>query len=316
MSSLMSFIEARVDDYARSWPRSLQRDFNRYLREQMAERGGGQKALGRLPHYWLLLPSWLFHRYNSAKRRPEVRTDFLSDVLWGQYCIYLLVRMQDDLLDGQAHSLSLQFAADQFFIESEQTFSQHFRKESSFWRIFREYFRLTTRAVMEVDRLERQPGKMTRSRLSAHAKVCSIFKLGAAAVCMKCRRKKHLPAICRFSDELAISGQILDDLEDLEDDLLRGRFSYVANVVLEVDRKRSRLRGDPMRRIVEGIFINDGMANVLKEVKRHLSRAREAIEPVGISPAERYVDDIAASLSDFEDRLHKTRVRLLLTERA
>ena len=117
------------------------------------------------------------HRYEERDgiRLPE---GFLHDVLWGQYGLFFFVRIQDDLIDGQARWPGLVLAADQLLLASERGFARHLESYPGCWEARRSYLEQTTRTIATVDRLQLSPGQMTVEKLHLHSRVSAIFKTG------------------------------------------------------------------------------------------------------------------------------------------
>ena len=160
-----------------TWPPGTRRVVRSYLRDL---HGSARRRVAAGEPYWVLLPRWLHGAVSGASRR-KLGARFLRDIAWGQYCLYLCVRIQDDLFDGQAKDLRLVFVSVQLLLESERAFQSHV--PPAFWPIHRQLLETTTSAILEAD--ERQAaGRGTGDGLGVHARIASIFKTGAAAVCL------------------------------------------------------------------------------------------------------------------------------------
>jgi hypothetical protein len=290
----------------------LGHDLKKYLIAASGKESAPTEIGNRLERYWILLPCWLFNKFQPVKDGKRIEAGFLDDVLWGQFCLFLFVRVQDDLFDGQADSFKLLFTADHFLIDSERSLSGHFGRRSPFWRSYWDFLRETVQAIVKVDELQKEPGRMTRASLRQHARVSAIFKMGSAAVCAKFRRMKYLSHATRFADEMAIACQIVDDLMDVEEDLERGRYNYAANTLMRLGPRTRRSPRQPSKAVARSIVLEDGMSRVLTEVRRHLRNARDAIKPIGSSDADAYVSQMLTHLDKHEKILHEARVRLFL----
>lgn len=312
LRSLLRQVASREEEFCRSWPKGLQDVLAGYRRTcaPPARPGPHRRAAAANLPYWAVLP-WLLWRQHAGDQDDR---GFLCDAVWGQQCLFLLIRIQDDLFDGQASDLSLVFASDQFAIEAERVFSGHFARSSSFWDVFRTALTNTTRTILEVDRLQRCFEGPPDRLLAGYAAVASIFKVGTAAVCIRFGKQRDLRALGRFADEMAMAGQILDDLEDVADDWRRQRFNYVARVLLrsdggpsELSRSERRLKG-----VVEDIYLGEGAETVMGLVKRHLTRAAAALEAVDFPGAHRYMKSSIDGLSELRAAFHRAQVRHFL----
>ncbi len=309
--SSKSLRKDRLEEFISSWPNSMAGDLRLYLRDLHRRASFHQKttAGAYCPPYWIPLPRWLAKKYRKSARSPNIMQRFISDVIWGQYCLFLFVRIQDDLYDGQAEFPSLIYASDQFLFEAEAVFSRYFTRTSPFWGIYRHCLRMSTRAIVQVDRLQRSAHAKGGILLEEYAEVASIFKIASSAVCIRARRMKDFVRLVRLADELAKASQILDDLEDVLEDLERKRFNY-ASVVLLQDAGKRMARRDPAALVAESLWLRRGLKDLLSEVRRHLTRAQKAIEPLGIAEMNKYLADYGSSLDRLEADLHRERVRI------
>ena len=232
-------------------------------------------------------------------------------MLWGQYCLFLFVRIHDDVFDGHATQASLVFAADALLVESERAFARHF-DAGSFWSLFRGYLDTSLRAIVEVDARQRGPNGMRRADLALYARVSAIFKTGAAAVCVRCRRLADLPSVERFIDGVAVATQILDDLVDTTDDLRRGRLNVAAAALFRHRAGSGAGRAQLVRQVARRARVEAALDRLFAEAATHLQRARAAADALGLVEASHYAESFERSLVKLDDRLHRSRVKDLL----
>lgn len=301
-------VGARLQACWRRWPAGLAREARRYCAAHRGLSSTSTRRSARLDPYWLRLPAWLLAAWRPRPRPAE--RSFLADVQWGQFALFLFVRIHDDLFDGQAESPPLVYVADQFLLESERTFARHLN--GRFWSVFRDCLSETLRGIADADALQRQRHPPPGELLQTYARVSSIFKVGAAAVCARCGRLRLFPRVSAFADELAIAGQILDDLSDVEEDLARGRRNVVAASLLGRDSRRRRGPRDPLARLAARIVLDAGLAPVLDQVDRRLEAARAAIAPLRLRPADRYLTEIQRNMRRLRDQAHRVRVEAFL----
>ena len=254
--------------------------------------------------YWTLLPRVIWDAW--APGRVKRRSGFLNDVLWGQYCAFLFVRIHDDLLDGQARDAHLIFLADDLLLESQRAFAAHLNS-AQFRGLFERHLRATLRAIVEVDSLQARPGGMTRTRLGLHARVSSIFNLGSAAACLACRRPGMIRRFENACANLAVAGQLLDDLTDVEEDLARGRYNFVANV-LGGGRRLDSTTTSGQSRIAHAVLREDGVDKVLALVRLYANRAAEALAPTRIPEVEIYLETYLTEIERMRRAVHRARV--------
>jgi hypothetical protein len=263
----------------RRWPPLARAAVSRYLSPGRGRRSAERQDADPI---WLLLPAWLAAR---APRSPG--GSFLSDVRWGQYCLFLFVRIHDDVFDGHHADPALIYVADLLLVESEEAFARHF-STGPFWPFYRRSLATTLAAILERDGFERRPRGLGADDRGVHARVSSLFKVGAAAVCFKTRRPGDLQSTARYLDHLAIAGQMLDDLRDLQADLDRGRVNSVAGALARGRR---------------------GLDDVVADMRRHLRSAIAAIAPLRMPAAERHAAQLLRGVEILGAGLHRIDVR-------
>ncbi len=236
----------------------------------------------------------------------------LADLLWAQYCLFMFVRLQDDLYDGHVHEPSLIYLADQYLIECQRTLGSHFPRSARFWELFYEGVETTTRAILRVDALERHPHRRGRELAAGYAEVASVLKVGAAAACLKFGRPGELATVSRFADAMAVAGQIVDDLEDVADDLGRGRFNYVAQLLLD------GRRADPTqasRLIAAELLVRNGLSRVMRVARTYVTRARGLAARLQCSEAAAHAASAAQALDAMEARMERRTAEVVFARR-
>lgn len=260
---------------------------------------------GKIP-YWAVLPSSLLRAYGGKEALHEHR-DFLADAVWAQYCLFKCVRLQDDLYDGHDHDLSKVFVADHFLIEGARSLSKHFGSAGAFWEAFYGALDKTTRAILDADRLQTRPGGDPHDLLVAYARVDSIFTVGAAAVCIKFRRRADLAALSALVRTVGVASQILDDLEDFTDDLRRERFNYAAKVLL--DGRKPASIGKAMQLIGREVALGDGPSHLFAEARRYFDRSAVISSRLGCTEITERLKASQAKVDRAMVRFHRTQVR-------
>ena len=270
-------------------PAGIRKCFDSYFRKLSRLRRRNRKpraAWLRLP-YWKILPTVLFDSFHGETPRPHLPRGFLPDIQWGQYCLYLFIRFQDDLFDGQANEPALIYASDQCLLEADRIFAKFFPLNSWFWNEYRRNLICTTQSIVEVDDMLRKSTCRSEDLLEGYARESAILKVGSAALCAVARRHRAYKLVSLFCDEMAKAGQIVDDLRDLDEDLRKKRYNYVANVL-----RRSGEHA-PARVRVNVVFNNLRLTAVMEqisaEVGNHISKASAAIEPLAIAGMKTYL---------------------------
>jgi hypothetical protein len=283
-----------------SWPDAIVGDIVAYLSKSPDDVADDARGAER---FWTELPRWLTadRRFAGSK---HIDRRWLSDILWAQYCVFLFVRIHDDLFDGQARTPSLLFVADALLLESQRTLAKHF-PHGPFWPLFRKCLEATIHGIMEVDARQQRPGAMNERSLALYADVSAIFKIGSAAVCVRSGRMREFRRLSVFADEIAIAGQILDDVLDVQEDLARARYNFAANQLLAGDGVTPH---DRAARLAQSVLFDDGAGRLLDVAGKHLDRAAAAIAPLRLAPASEYVGTFRRSLDEFRRRIHYARV--------
>ena len=153
----------------------------------------------------------------------------LEDILFAQCCLFLTVRIHDDLIDGQSRESWLILAGDDLLIEAQEQLARHI-EDAAYWSLFRRAVRKTLHGIAEVDRLQTQPSGMPASARRLYADVAAILSVGVGAVFARTGRLAEYPMFERLFADLAIASQVLDDLEDVEEDAQRGRLNVAATI--------------------------------------------------------------------------------------
>lgn len=272
----------------KGWPQPLQRAFREYQSQSRGVSTGAFHA-GHVRSdqpYWILLPRWLHTSYLKPIRPTAGDRAFLTEALLGQYCLFLAFRIRDDLMDDRSTPPILRLAADRLLQEAATIFSEHFPPGDPFWKLYHQSVSGTAGAISFVDTAQRSHATRLASLRKAYARVNSVFRVGTAAVCHRHSRPDDFPMLRSFSDNFSTACQILDDLEDIAEDLDRGRWNFAANYALR--RARVRDTGDwlDLERVT-GSLVRDGAGIALLGVaETHLMKAFSAIEPLHLPHAE------------------------------
>jgi hypothetical protein len=297
-----SDLQRRIRAYLTSAPYAGLPALDRYVCPRSSEprrtrrRSGGQR-------YWILLPQCLFAACRPAPN--AVDRGFLCDILWAQYCLFLFVRIHDDLIDGHVDDRRLIIVADELLLESQRVFARHFH-DGAFASTVRDLVGSTLAAILEVDAVQAVPGAFTAERLDLYARVSSIFKAGSAAVLAHVGDRRRFAQVARFCDHLAIAMQVLDDLFDIDQDLARGRYNFAGNIVLNGAPRSAAAR------LAKSVLVEDAVGRVIDVARDHLDRAAEAIAPIGVAAAARYVRQLQVEIRRYGDQVHRARVEHLL----
>jgi hypothetical protein len=309
----MDSIGRRLEGTMRSWEPQLATDFRLYASDQNRPRahGGRQEALEGEQPYWLLLPQWLARNWQRSRQTPVLDRHFVEEILWGQYCLFLCIKIHDDIFDAQTRRLSLIYAGDAFLAKACEVFSHYFETSSPFWKFFYSSLDGTLRTIDAIDRHERSGRLQGLRSLRLIAKEDAILKIASYAVCLKADRKEDFPRVARFADEMAIVGQTIDDLQDMESDLERGRINPAASCLLCLRGDGHRPGPRTLHRILMNLRNKDVSTKLFSALRRRVDRAARAIAPLGIPEAEAFLRSCQVHLERMESRFHRERVKLI-----
>jgi hypothetical protein len=257
------------------------------------------------------LPFWLADVYRQRNVALTTSRNFMRDILWAQYCLFVFIRIQDDLFDKHTERSSLIYASDLFLFEAERMFSRYFRKSSVFWNIYRSCIAETILAIASGDSMERKPVRNRAQLLSAHGRTSKICNVAPAALCLKAGRMKDFKRVSVFSTEMMKAGAIVDDLQDMEEDLNRGRFNYAASFFLHSIRMKKSTKQNVRRQVVRNVLLSDGLTKLFKEINRHLDLAERSINPFALPAAAKYLQSYRRSIEMMENSIHRWRVRTI-----
>jgi hypothetical protein len=294
-------LNERLEKCVRTWDPALARAFLRYVaaRPRLPNRGGR----GAAP-YWLLLPQWLAGRVRGGR---TAGAQFLSDALFGQCCAFLAVKVHDDVFDGHVDDRSLIFAADHLFISAREAFTPHFRGDSPFWRFYDNSVRRTLDAIVATDACQVRGYGSPASVRALAGEGYAVCNVATIAACLRARTPALFAKIVRCTDELAFVGQLLDDMEDVREDLGRGRRNYAAWFLLG---RSGRNGDDAMQPLMKNLVINGAADAWFALLRRHLTKAAGHAASAGIPELAALVAEHQREIDAAEDLYHKQRVNL------
>jgi hypothetical protein len=289
----------------RGWHPALIHSFKRYVlsdeRRSLRVKSGHADA----DPYWLRIPGWVMGA-NRGRRNTNQR--FLSEILGGQLCAFLGLKIQDDILDGHVRDRSLILACDCLFLSAREAFEPYFPPDSKFWQYFASSLRRTINAIVETDKCQRigYGSRSAVARLAGEGYAgCNI---AAYAACLRSRRTHLFRSLVRCTDELAFVGQLIDDFEDMEEDLQRGRVNYAMWFLLgESVNRRRNIR----QRLAREIIVHGRADRFFRMLQSHLLRAGTIAGTIRMPELEDYVSTYRKSLEGLETLLHRQRVQTI-----
>jgi hypothetical protein len=194
-------------------------------------------------------------------------------------------------------------------VEAQEVFLRYFVSSSPFWRFFHSSIAETLRTIVAIDQYQCDGRTHGPQSLKLFAKEYAICKIAAYALCLKVGRRDEFPRIARFADEMAIVGQAIDDLQDMEADFERGRLNFAASCLLRFGDNGQQLGSRTLERIADNLLRTDASTRFFLELQRHVDSASKSIDSLEIPDATQFLASYTKHLERMEDRFHRQRVK-------
>ncbi len=266
----------------------------------------------RLGFYWLRIAGWLGESFGlTATARGRKLFD---DLCWIQYCVYCLFRAQDDLVDGECGEPLLAVEANQLTVEAARCAARWFEGASPFWEIFQDAVDRTSRALVALDDLQRKPEREAHAELGLYVDLGASLKLAAAGVAVASGREREWrERISPALDHLAVAGQVLDDLEDVEDDLAAGRINYAAWWLSRPVFGETR---EALAAVVAfSLATGDRLGGLVEVARRRAVAAADVLGPAICPPVHRYLGIYRCRIDGVEAAIERRRSALFAPRR-
>ncbi len=202
----------------------------------------------------------------------------IKDFAWAQYSLFLAVRMHDDLFDRQADWKNLIYTGDSLIIEAEKIFMKYFAASDLFWKNYYLLVETTINSILKVDRLQQSDRTSLTVLYDNYAGVCSIFKIGALAVCVKMNLMRRYKKISKAADNLAVIGHLIDDFYDIDEDLMNKRYNSAYHLVRK--NRHNVKKGVTKENI--GLYID--------ELNRQIKSCALALRGLNITELDEYLE--------------------------
>ena len=262
-----------------------------------------------LSSWWFLVPGWLV---NNKAAHALSDQKFMEDVLWAQYCIFLSVRILDDIYDMQAKNSNLLFVSHLLQLEADRQFAKYFPHDSSFWKRKNDFQQKTLISIVLTDKLQRKRKVKVKDLFPAYADVASIFKIGISAICKKEKDFTKLKLFYKFADELAIISQLFDDFYDILEDLKLGKINSAVRIIL--DKLPTGSIDDITKKTAHALQFKNGFNNLAAEIIKHIKTANRIAKKLKIQEALLHVQSFEKALKSLERMQHKKRVEYMFSK--
>jgi hypothetical protein len=264
---------------------------------------------GDLFPWWFSVSSWL-SKENKIKILKNKK--FLEDILWTQFCIFLSIRILDDIFDNQAKSSNLLFIPPLLQLEADIQLAKYFPNDSPFWKKKNDFQQKTLKGIIHTDKLQRKRKVKIKNLLQVYTDVAAIFKIGITAICEKQKDYKKLKLFYRFADELAIISQLFDDFYDILEDLKLGKINSAVRIILNAEPIGSI--DDITDSVAHALQYKDGFNNLAIEIRKHTKTARRAAEKIQIEDTLLHIESFENTLKTLEAKQHKKRVAYMFSK--
>ncbi len=272
-------------------------------------------SAGRLGPYWAVIPAAVYTAAHDRRRPAPLRQRQLRGILWAQTCIFLALRLQDDVYDGQAANRNGIFAATLFYSEAAATFRTLFESRAPFWR---NYEMLIVASCESIARIA-DAGRNFRSSPSRlprlYAGTNSALRIGVQAACELSGRPRLASPLAECCDALAVAWQMIDDLEDMLEDLERGMLNYAARTILGPLSRSNAGTAGLADELILRILTGNPHEKVLDTAASYFARAEGIAVDCSLSTAAAHISKTLEALELRKKAFHRERVRRLFGDK-
>jgi hypothetical protein len=313
MSSVVDSIRPSLEKLFWTLNPRLVRDYRWYARARASSKQKATRTGVRLngEPYWLLFPEWLAEMYRKKNNRWPAYRRFLKDVTWAQYCLFMAIKIHDDLFDRHVDRRALLWAGDEFLLEARRVFARHFEQSSRFWGFYHSAIRTTLRAIQDVDWLQNRRKVHFQKVFRLYAAMYEVCKIATFAVCLKAGRMRDFKKVSVFFDEMARVGQTIDDFEDIIEDSRRGRINVAGAYFL---RFGDSLCKETSEKIAHNLIFTGASRQFFRMLRRHIQRAEKSIHYLKLTVLENFMVAYQNSVDGLSDHVHTQRVKYIFTE--
>ena len=225
--------------------------------------------------YWLSIP--LLAQTAWTKGRAGRKHTAVDEALWGQFCLFMAFRMQDDVYDEQAASPALVFAANHFLMEAQRAYQSVFPSDDPVWDTYRNAIAGTSAALLTATALQRSARFRPRALCDAYERIDGVLRIGIHATCAIHGRRGTAVLLDGVARHLAVALHIDDDITDIAEDAALGRWNYAARVALGDTGRGSDTGGsgrfELLARVGHALLTTDAHDRILRTALRRVAAA-------------------------------------------
>lgn len=248
--------------------------------------------------YWMEIPALLMP--SSSSLAETQRATQFDSISWAQFCLFLAFRLHDDIFDEESANPNLLFVGNAFSLEAVRALQSVRGLSDDFWKSFHRLNHATNAAIIRSKFLHLSK-RATRTQLArCTISINGIFKIALEAVCDLSERPRLFPTLSRCYDALGRAGQLIDDAQDIDEDLAKGKMNLALRL-LTSPRNNSRKHSNKLD--TQSIH----RTRILKkEIDRLIKSARRHAALLSFEPLDRFLRDYhmraVNSFTDYESR--------------
>jgi hypothetical protein len=228
-------------------------------------------------------------------------------VLWATTCLSFAVRIQDDVFDHDADASVSLFAALLLQKESDLLLARYFPPASAFWPAYTRLIGTTIDGIARTAAAHRRPRSSIATIARMYMRECAIFAIPLTAVATLAYTRRRLPQLMEAANHLALAGQAVDDLSDIQEDLQREKVNLAALFLLDDRRTTSRRTGPLQAHIAQQFLFSNRMSAFFAYLRKHLDKAGVLVHDAHLDGAAAYIAAYHATLSRWENALQHAR---------
>jgi hypothetical protein len=282
----------------RRWPSPIARAFRSHI-NAISTKGGRSS----LPPFWIPLST-------ALARHLDVSTRIVNGFLWATTCLAHAIRVEDDLFDHDAAPDLALFAAPLLYHEAERTLACYFNPRSQFWRKYRAALSTTVQGIALAARMQHRNRRSPATLGRLYAMECAIFTLPLEALCAFTGTQRIVKRVVKAAAHLAIAGQTIDDLVDIDDDLGAGRTNLAAVILCETSPSGPGTTDALRAETAAALLFSPRLRRIFAFIHHHLDAAEADLEPLHLSWFDDYIEAYASTLQRWEEELQRARGRL------
>jgi hypothetical protein len=293
----------RLEVFINTLPLSMSNAFDNYYSEVEWKKSSKTKN-PNIP-FWILLPYALSEYYAKKDNSDEKERNIINEIIWAQFCIFLFIRIKDDVLDAGT-DIYLSLIADQFLIESEKSFYKYFQKSKTFWSLYHMMLRESTIAMYQKEKFQKDIYSATNDIKNCIIEEGAILNLGIAAVCCRFGKRRDFSKLRNITSHLTVASQLIDDLIDVEEDLNIGNYNYVLRRLIHYDNFTNSSNNEIIEKFNENMVFDNGFVKLTEEISNHLNQAETILSQYGFNKIMDYISDHRNLLSSLKREIHDT----------